>query len=221
MPDLVLLSDPVIAEVPLRECGEPLIDLRSVRALRVDPRLADPAGHYALLRRGVTDRLVTAQTVLPAPIGLLIIEGYRPPELQARYFSERVAALRAQYPQAGSQWLRREAGRYVSPPEVAPHAAGAAVDLTLCTTDGHELWMGTEVNDASRPARHTYHPDLDDDATNNRATLIAALTAVGMVNYPIEWWHWSYGDRYWAYINNARVARYGPVLWQGDDRAGS
>jgi hypothetical protein len=24
------------------------------------------------------------------------------------------------------------------------------------------------------------------------------LTAAGMVNYPTEWWHWSYGDRYWG-----------------------
>ena len=21
-------------------------------------------------------------------------------------------------------------------------------------------------------------------------------------NYPAEWWHWSYGDRYWAFQNN-------------------
>jgi zinc D-Ala-D-Ala dipeptidase len=220
MSDLVLLSDPVIAQVPLRECGEPLVDLRGIRALRLDPRLADQAGHYARLRRGVADRLVTAQTVLPASIGLLIVEGYRPADLQARYFAEKVAALRAHYPQAGSQWLRREAGRYVSPPEVAPHVAGAAVDLTLCTTDGDELWMGTGVNDTSRIVCHTHHPDIDEEASTNRATLTAALTAVGMVNYPTEWWHWSYGDRYWAFITNAVAARYGPVSCQGDDPAG-
>jgi len=60
-------------------------------------------------------------------------------------------------------------------------------------------------------ACHTYHPDLDDEASTNRATLIAALTAVGLVNYPTEWWHWSYGDRYWAYTTGVPAARYGPV----------
>lgn len=36
--------------------------------------------------------------------------------------------------------------RYVSPPEIAPHRAGAAVDLTLVNADGTELDMGTRVN---------------------------------------------------------------------------
>jgi len=211
MSDLVLLSDPAIAQVAVWECGEPLVDLREVRALHLDSRLADPAGHYARLRRGVTDRLVTAQTVLPPTLALLLIEGYRPADLQARYFAEKMAALQAQHPEASPQWVRREAGRYISPPEVAPHVAGAAVDLTLCTTDGGELWMGTDVNDSSRIACHTHHPDIDDEARTNRATLIAALTAVGMVNYPTEWWHWSYGDRYWAYVTKAQAARYGPL----------
>jgi zinc D-Ala-D-Ala dipeptidase len=32
------------------------------------------------------------------------------------------------------------------------------------------------------------------------------------VNYPTEWWHWSYGDRYWAVMTDAPAALYGPVL---------
>jgi D-alanyl-D-alanine dipeptidase len=31
------------------------------------------------------------------------------------------------------------------------------------------------------------------------------------VNYPMEWWHFSYGDRYWAYHKKALQAIYGPV----------
>jgi D-alanyl-D-alanine dipeptidase len=37
-----------------------------------------------------------------------------------------------------------------------------------------------------------------------------ALGAVGLVNYPTEWWHWSYGDRYWALTTGAPAALYGP-----------
>lgn len=40
--------------------------------------------------------------------------------------------------------------------------------------------------------------------------LNAALTAAGLVNYPTEWWHWSYGDRYWALATGADHALYGP-----------
>ncbi|MDT7587682.1 MAG: zinc D-Ala-D-Ala dipeptidase, partial [Pseudonocardiales bacterium] len=37
-----------------------------------------------------------------------------------------------------------------------------------------------------------------------------ALHSVGFVNYPTEWWHWSYGDRYWAIKTTAAAAIYGP-----------
>jgi hypothetical protein len=31
------------------------------------------------------------------------------------------------------------------------------------------------------------------------------------LDYPSEWWHWSYGDRYWALMTGATAAVYGPV----------
>lgn len=37
------------------------------------------------------------------------------------------------------------------------------------------------------------------------------MTATGSVNYPGEWWHWSCGDRYWAFITGPHHARYGPA----------
>jgi hypothetical protein len=39
----------------------------------------------------------------------------------------------------------------------------------------------------------------------------SAERLVGFVNYPTEWWHWSYGDRYWALATGAPAACYGPV----------
>jgi hypothetical protein len=32
-----------------------------------------------------------------------------------------------------------------------------------------------------------------------------------MVNYPTEWWHWSFGERYWAFVTGAGRTRYAPV----------
>jgi D-alanyl-D-alanine dipeptidase len=44
-----------------------------------------------------------------------------------------------------------------------------------------------------------------------RDLLNRALAAVGLVNYPPHWWHWSYGDRFWACATQASHARYGPL----------
>ena len=38
------------------------------------------------------------------------------------------------------------------------------------------------------------------------------LSGAGLVNYPTEWWHWTYRDRYWALMTDAPAALYGPVL---------
>lgn len=176
-----------------------------------DPRLADPAGAYAQLRREVVDRLVVAQTLLPPAFRLLVTEGYRPAALQVRYFSACLARMRAEAPDLDEAAGYGMASRWVSPPEVAPHVAGAAVDLTLCTVDGAELWLGTEVNDTDMPACYTASDLVNEEARRNRRVLGAALTAAGLVNYPSEWWRWSYGNRYWAFVTVAAYARYGPA----------
>ncbi len=66
--------------------------------------------------------------------------------------------------------------------EVAPHTAGAAVDLTLCDDDGVELDMGTEVNatpEQSDGACYTASTAISAEAMQNRKVLVTALEAVG------------------------------------------
>ncbi|WP_066947338.1 M15 family metallopeptidase [Microtetraspora fusca] len=212
MSDIVLISDPRVTSLPVEECGEPLRDVRG--RLRVDGRLADDAGAYAHLREGVLARLEDAQALLPVGYHIVVVEGYRPPALQRTYFEDYKDELRAAFPGMSPEELHSAASRYVSPIEVAPHTAGAAVDLTLCGDDGVELDMGTAVNDNPEQSGgncYTAAPGIGDDARQNRKILGAALEAVGLVNYPTEWWHWSYGDRYWAMTTGASAAVYGPV----------
>lgn len=212
MTEIILMSDPRVAAVPVEENGEPLADVR--QALLVDDRKHEDAhGAEFFLRRGVLDRLVTAQTLLPEGLRLLFVEGYRPPALQRRYFEEYAGELRAAHPDWTADAVRTAASRYVSPPEIAPHSAGAAVDLTLADADGRELDLGTRMNaspEESDGGCYTGAGNISCEARAHRAVLGAALSAAGLVNYPTEWWHWSYGDRYWALLTGASAALYGP-----------
>jgi zinc D-Ala-D-Ala dipeptidase len=95
---------------------------------------------------------------------------------------------------------------------------GAALDLTLCTSEGHELDLGTSYDatpEESGGACFTDHPTLDADPKRNRAILAKALGDAGFVNYPTEWWHWSYGDRYWAMATGTPGA-----IYEAHDRSG-
>ncbi|MEV3986455.1 M15 family metallopeptidase [Nonomuraea sp. NPDC049758] len=210
--DVVLISDPRVSAVPVQECGEPLADVRG--RLRVDTRLADADGAYAHLRAGLLDRLERAESSLPDGFHLLIVEGYRPIATQRRIFEGYRAELLTTYPDMTPDESYIAASRYVSPVEVAPHTAGAAVDLTLCAPDGTEYDMGTQVNDnpeESGGACYTAAAGIPAQARAHRKILAAALEPVGLVNYPTEWWHWSYGDRYWAMSTGAPAALYGPA----------
>nr|WP_166641054.1 M15 family metallopeptidase [Amycolatopsis sp. SID8362] len=208
------MSDPKVAAIPVAECGERLVDVRRVSSLLIDDRKqqesADAAAH---LREGVLNRLLAAEASLPQGLRLLFVEGYRPPSLQRRYFEEYAAQLSADHPESSAGEVRSAASRFVSPPEIAPHSAGAAVDLTLADADGHELDLGTRMNatpEESAGACYTHAADITDEARSLRRILGTALTDAGLVNYPTEWWHWSYGDRYWALMTATATARYGP-----------
>ena len=214
---LLLLSDPLIQAMPFQDNDDELRDLRAVPELRLDARLADPEGLFARLRVGTLDRLLTAQASLPDDLRLLVVEGFRPLPLQHRYFEDYQQELRDRQPAWPTDRVWVEASKYVSPPQVGPHCTGGAVDLTLCTADGSELDLGTAVNDSpvvSDNACFTAASGLSPEARRNRDLLVTALAATGLVNYPTEWWHWSFGDRYWAATTGHDHAIYGPVADQ-------
>jgi zinc D-Ala-D-Ala dipeptidase len=212
--EIILMSDPKVAAVPVVDCGERLVDVRHVSSLLVDDRKQhDSADTFAYLREGVLDRLLTAESSLPQGLRLLFVEGYRPPLLQRRYFDEYAAKLRADHPEWSAGEVQSATSRFVSPPEIAPHSAGAAVDLTLANAAGHELDLGTRINatpEESAGACYTHAANITNEARSLRHILSTAMTDAGLINYPTEWWHWSYGDRYWALMTATATTRYGP-----------
>jgi D-alanyl-D-alanine dipeptidase len=211
---MILLDDPRVAAVPCADDGDPMVDLRNLPQLRLDGRSAGPGAAYAWLRRGVVQRLLDAQRRLPFGLRLLVVEGYRPVHTQAAIFTGYRDELRDRHPDWSPERLHTETSKFVAPVDVAPHATGGAVDLTLCTADGDEVDMGTALDatpEASGDACFTDAPQISRSARSNRRTMSDALGRAGLVNYPTEWWHWSYGDRYWALLTDAAATRYAPV----------
>ncbi len=211
--DTILMDDPAVTSVPVLESSEPLVDLALNATLLFDDRLADPKGLYRMVRAGLAERLGRAASSLPAGVRLLIVEGYRPPELQLAYFDAYLAEMHQRYPRQSEEELHSLASRYVAPPGgLPPHCAGAAIDLTLADDNGIELEMGTQINEspeASDGRCYFASPDISRECRSNRALLSSVLGGAGLVNYPTEWWHWSYGDRYWALVTGSRSAIYG------------
>jgi D-alanyl-D-alanine dipeptidase len=199
----ILLSDPRVAAVPVRERHEPLVALDAGFG---------PA--RALVRLGLAVRLDTARDLLPMGISLRVVEGHRPVAQQRAIIARYSAEVCAARPGVSPSDLHRLTSRFVAPVDVAPHVAGAAVDLTLVDACGDDLDLGTAIDEtpeASEGRCFTAAADISADARANRDLLGRVLGAAGLVNYPTEWWHWSYGDRYWALMTGADAALFGPV----------
>ncbi|MFC7329770.1 M15 family metallopeptidase [Marinactinospora rubrisoli] len=204
-----LLADPVVSDLPVRECGEPLVDLRDFGILCMNP--GDVGGMR--VRSSLGERLGKAQGALPDGIRFGVAQGHRSPEAQNEIIATYSDSLRLLHPDKDETEIARLSSRFVAPIAVAPHVAGAAVDLTLVDGRGQPLWMGTPIDatpEQSDGACYFDAPGIDSVARRNREIMADALGGHGLVNYPTEWWHWSYGDRYWAYVTSSPHAIYGP-----------
>ena len=199
----ILLSDPRVHAVPVRDTGEPLIQL---------PEAMAPTG--VVVRRSLATRLIKAHAHLPAGLGLLVVEGHRSPADQQRILDTYERQVRAAHPDADEAEVARLTSRFVSPMAVAPHVAGAAVDVTLVDVFGDQLDLGTHIDatpEQSDGKCWFAAAGIGADARAHRQLLAKVLTNQGLVNYPTEWWHWSFGDRYSALATGAQHALYGPV----------
>ena len=201
----VLLADPEITALPVADSDEPLVPVPS--------GTADPDGERPLVRSGVAARLALAQLLLPPGRRLRVVEGHRRPEDQRAIWQRYAAEVALAHPFVGPAEQRRLISRFVSPIEVAPHVAGAAVDVTLVDRLGRELDLGTPIDATPEESRGACFSDavVGRAAQEERRLLTAAMTGAGFINYPTEWWHWSHGDRYWAWSVRAPSALYGPI----------
>lgn len=214
----VSISDPAVLAIPIKENGDLLVKIARYPELLAAPAEGrDPGDAKASfkLRRRVVDRLLLAQQLLPAGIQLLIREGYRPLALQREYFEKYREELKVKHPDWNEAKLYNATCLYVaSPDSVPPHTTGGAVDLTLCDGAWCELDMGTRLNATPEESGNrcfTNAANISNKAKVNRRLLIAVMGLAGFVNYPSEWWHWSYGDRYWAHHKKERCALYGSI----------
>jgi zinc D-Ala-D-Ala dipeptidase len=187
-------------------------------------RRVDGATDKLLLRASVADKLrkVNARAGA-AGLELFLFDAWRPRAVQA-YFHDvwMPAQLQRRDPTLTGARLTEEVERYWSAPSSdehspAPHATGAAVDLTLRWKDGEALWMGSLFDDVTQLAARDRFENLaadnfsfsDQEARANRRLLHWLMTQEGFAGHPDEWWHFSWGDQMWAALSGADAAHYG------------
>ena len=163
------------------------------------------------VREGVALRLKRAQELLPRGYRLMLWEGFRCRAVQEKIFDDYRTKLKRLHPEWSQERLAAATETFVADPDKhAPHSTGGAVDVTIIGPEGNALDMGTAIDEFSRKST-TSCSAISAEAVANRKLLRMVMTKAGFVNYPFEWWHWSYGEREWALALGKKRAVYGPV----------
>jgi D-alanyl-D-alanine dipeptidase len=184
----------------------------------------DGATDKLWLRQSVAEKLARVDArVGAAGLELFLFDAWRPRAVQV-YFHDvwMPRELKRRDPCLSGAALTEEVERYWAAPSdnaesPAPHATGAATDLTLRWKDGEPLWMGSLFDDVTPLAHRDRFENLeagnfsfsDQEARANRRLLHWLMTEENFAGHPDEWWHFSWGDQMWAALTGAPAAHYG------------
>jgi zinc D-Ala-D-Ala dipeptidase len=201
-----------LKHIPIRDNGEPLVDFVKF-GIHFSPRHpVFPFPRVHLLRQGVVQRLCEAQRRLPSGIYMVIVEGYRPLEVQKMQFQANFRRFQSLFPKMPPDELRLLVEDFSAPPDhehvPPPHTTGGAFDVFLENETGEQMDMSSPYAMDDHEGAAFDAPHLSDEARRNRDILCDALQPTGITNYRGEWWHWSYGDQGWAHRGGFEAAVY-------------
>lgn len=219
--NVILLTDPQVISIPIVENHEPLVDLKNQTVIAYGPSPEVPNNtDYTNMRQTVYEKLIKAQSALPEGLKFCLYEGYRSLSLQDKLFKARYLKVQNLQPEWSHNQIFEETTKLVSPvinmdgsENIPPHATGSAIDVYLIDETGKLVDMVIQIKDwmedTDGSLSQTDSRHISVKAQHYRSIMSKALSTVGFINYPTEYWHWSYGDRYWAYQTGHSHAIYG------------
>ena len=165
-----------------------------------------------LLRKTVANMLKKAEENLPEDYTFFIMEGLRSVEKQKEYFETYFTSFQNEHPDWDKEKILKTVEKFVHPHEgkwASGHLCGAAIDLVLMK-NGEKVPLEDETLSFEENSMSN-QPKLPQEIKNNRKIIFEALEKAGLVNNPNEYWHWSYGDIWWAKLAGKKDAKYGII----------
>lgn len=141
---------------------------------------------------------------------LVIVYGFRALEIQTQYFNEIMKSIKGSFKKEIE--IYEYVHERVAVPYVAGHPTGGAVDVTIFNNDTNKfLDFGSQVLDWNDERRYYISEKIYEDASVNRNLLRKLMMAEEFAPFDGEWWHFSYGDKEWAFYYKYKEALYNQV----------
>ncbi len=196
------MSKKNIGMVRLIESYEPLVELvRHPKIIINSSTIEEPV----MLRKKVALRLCKIADKLPDGLYIKLYSAYRSRIKLYEIWKAELEKMERENPNLGRAELLMQLKRKVTSPDssMGGHDTGAAVDLALCDANGKELDFGTKYHD-----KHAESVTLTEEQKNNQKYILKMMKSQDFVQYPEQWWHYSYGDRYWAAYKGKRLGAF-------------
>jgi D-alanyl-D-alanine dipeptidase len=215
----ISISDPKVKNIQMKESQEDFVDLltlddprlKSITAL--NPKYENIYAGYSKVRAGLYQKLLLMLDNLPNDIGVVYFEGFRPLTKQKEYFDK---VFKETFLSIKNKELAyQETAKLVSPfiENIPTHCTGAAIDISLFKIkNGKTLLLDMGKSDVIfgiNTQHETFSTNITYQQRINRLLLLKTAINSGLVNYGYEWWHYSYGDKAWAYVKGEKTAIYG------------
>lgn len=189
-----------------------------------------------LVRKTVAGKLRDVnQKLEPLGLELFVWDAYRSLKTQVGLWNYHAKIKRIENPKLNNEEVYNEVVKYVSDPNWfraddsstwPTHMTGASIDLTIRILDNKRtLDMGADFDQMDCLASTSYFEDKknqnklsdQDPRLINRRLLFYAMASSGFTNYPLEYWHFDWGNQMYRMIssmlsgNSIEPALYGAV----------
>lgn len=213
-----------LKKVKIHECNERLLYLpkhlsKDIFIKPFNPEknteVEDEAGYKnkLFLRETVVKKLNRAQTLLPKGYHLVIMDPLRTEAMVWKLYKKYFEKAKKEEPELSDNEIDLKLRNLLAMPDdlVPPgHMTGGALDVVLADEQGELMPMETDCREIPKEKqRFTFCPGLPKKIIERRKILYDALTKIGFQNYFREYWHYSYGDPYWAVRRKNKKALYG------------
>lgn len=191
-----------VGRTHVHECYDPLVDfLPHKHIIFNDETIEQPN----LIRKKVLFKLYKIADRLPDGVNLLILQTYRSKSMMNEKWEQVINEITAENPEIGRHEAIKLAKFKAEDPKnsIGGHTTGGAIDVALCNDNGVMFDFGTRFHEYST-ATWTKSRHITKAQAKNRRTLVRVMRRQGFVNFPAEWWHFSYGDRTWAAYKGKR-----------------
>ena len=197
-----IMSRKYVGKVHVHECFDPLVDFLPHKHIIFNKETLEEPN---LIRKKVLFKLYKIADSLPEGVNLKIYKTFRSRTKMNDIFEDAIAKITAENPEIGRHEAMKLAKFKTDDPKgsLGGHETGGAVDVALCDNEGNDHNYGTkfhEYNDFT----FTHSSHITPEQKQNRKKLVKLMKRQGFVNFPGEWWHFSYGDRMWAAYKGKR-----------------